>query len=220
MPGIPGRLAFFGRLPDDEVAGVLLVVLVAVDAGAALDALVIETRELAVLGKGRNLEVDGPVAAIRVAARFERPDRLPHRLDVLGIGGARALFHDLEAKRRRILAVRLDVAVGVFAQRHAGLLRLEDGAVVDVGEVHDVPDVEAGLILQRAAQHVDGDKRPEVADVAAGIGGQPARVHPDGVVAEWCERFLATSQRVEEAHGDQAWEEQLRRTLTADSRRR
>ena len=212
MPGIPGRLPFLGRLPDDEVARVLLVVLVAVDASAALDALVIETRQLAVLGKGRNLEVDGPVAAIGVSALFERPDRLPHRLDVLGIGGARALFDDLEAERRRILAVRLDVAVGVFAQRHAGFLRLEDRAVVDVGEVHDVPDVEAGLILQRAAEHVDGDKRPEVADVPAGVGRQPAGVHPHEVVAQRCERFLATSQRVEQTHGSGVAKKMVERT--------
>ena len=195
MPGIPRRLAVLGRLPDDEVARVLLVVLVAVDTGAALDALVIETRELAVLGEGRDLEVDGPVAAIGVAALFERPDRLPHRLDVLGVGRARALFDDLETERRRVLAVRLDVAVGVLAQRHAGFLRLEDRAIVDVGEVHHVADVEAGLILQRAAQHVDGDKRPEVADVPAGVGRQPARVHPHEVVA----RAVRTVPRGESA---------------------
>ena len=40
--GIPGRLARLGRLPQHEVAGVFLLVLVGVDAGAALDAGVVE----------------------------------------------------------------------------------------------------------------------------------------------------------------------------------
>src|SRR5688572_32497387 len=42
--GIPGGLAGPRRLPEDEVACVLLVVLVGVDPRAALDAAVIEAR--------------------------------------------------------------------------------------------------------------------------------------------------------------------------------
>ena len=134
-------------------------------------------------GNVADLEVDRTVAAIRVAAFLERANRLSHRVDILGIGGARALLDDLQAERRGVLAIRLDVAIGVLAQRHAGLLRLENRAIVDVGEVHDVPDGEAGLILERAAQDVDGHERPEVADVPSRIGRQPARIHAHHVVA-------------------------------------
>ena len=199
-PGIPGRLLWLGRLPENEVARVLLVVLVGIDAGAALDAFVIEPRQLAVLGKRRDLEVDRAVAAVSVAALLERANRLPHGFDILGIGGARAFFDDLEAKRRGVFPIRLDVAVGIFAQRHAGLLRFEDRAVVDVREIHHVADREAGLILERPAQHVDGDKRAEVADVPARIGREPARIHPHRVVARWSEGLFAARQGVEEKH--------------------
>ena len=113
-PGRPGPIPesqvgspCFRRLPHDEVAGVFLVVLVAVDARAALDAGVIEARELAVLGERGDLEVDRPVASIGVPALFERADRLPHRLDVLGVGRARALLDGLQAERRGVLAVGL-----------------------------------------------------------------------------------------------------------------
>ncbi len=99
-----------------------------------------------------------------------------------------------------VLAVRLHVAVGVLAKRHAGFLGFENRAIVHVGEVHDVADGEAGLVLQGAAEHVDGDERPEVPDVSAGVGGQPARVHAHQVVARRRERFLEAGQGVEEAH--------------------
>ena len=79
QPGLPRRLARLRRLPQHEVARVLLVVLVGVDARAALDAAVIEPRELAVLGKRRDLEVDRPVARVGVAVLLERLDHAGHR---------------------------------------------------------------------------------------------------------------------------------------------
>ncbi len=116
------------------------------------------------------------------------------------VGGPRLLLGGLEPERRRVLAKRRDVAIGVLAQRHAGLVRFEDRAVVDVGEVHHVPHVEALLVLERPAQDVDGDERAEVADVAARVDGQAARIHADLVVAGGREVFFAAGQRVVKAH--------------------
>ena len=196
-PRVPRRLPFFCRLPHDEVPGVFLVVLVAVDARAALDAGVVEPRQLPVFRKRRDLEVDGTVAAIGVATFLERADRLPHRLDIRRISRSRAFLDDLQPERRCVLAIGVDVAVRVLAQRHASLLRLEDRPVVDVGEVHDVPDVEASLILERAAEDVDGHEGPEIPDVPSGVGRQPARVHAHEVLSQGRKRFLAPSQSVE-----------------------
>src|SRR6185436_9901819 len=91
-PGVPHRLARLARLPQHEIAGVVLLVLVTVDARAALDPRVIEPRETAVLGKRRDLEVDRSVALIRVPPLLERHDRLGHRRDVLAVGSPRLLL--------------------------------------------------------------------------------------------------------------------------------
>ena len=189
QPGRPGRSPDsqdgspgLRRLPQHEVARVFLLVLVGVDPRAALDAGVIEARQLAVLRERRDLEVDRPVAAVGVAVALERLDHVGHRRDVLVVGGARLLLDRLEAERRGVLAERGDELVRVLAQRHAGLLRLEDGAVVHVGVVHHVPHVVALLVLQRAAQHVERDEGAEVADVAARVDRQAAGVHADPVV--------------------------------------
>src|SRR5262245_17857707 len=64
---IPRRLFRLWRLPQHEVAGALLLVLVDINAGAVLHALVRDARELAVFRKRRDLEVDRPVAPVRVA---------------------------------------------------------------------------------------------------------------------------------------------------------
>jgi hypothetical protein len=162
----------------------------------------IEVRELAVSGERRDLEVDRAVAAIGVPVRLERLDRIAHRGDVGVVRGAGILLVFLEAERRRVLHERVDVAAGVLAQRQAGLLRFEDGPVVDVGEVHHLADVVAGLVLQRAAQDVERDERPEIADVAAGVGGEAARVHADEIASGGCEVLFASCQGVVQAHRD------------------
>ena len=106
----------------------------------------------------------------------------------------------LEPERARVLAERGDELVGVLAQRHARLLRPGDGPVVDVGEVHHLPDAVPALVLQRAAQHVEADEGPEVPDVAAVVDREAAGVHADRVVAKRREVLFPTRQGVVEAH--------------------
>ena len=112
-------------------------------------------------------------------ARLELLDHRDHRAQVGFVGRAGILLRRLEAHRRGVFEKRRDVLVGVVVQRHAGLLRGVNRLVVDVREVHDLPDLVALLVAQRASQDVEADERAEVADVAAGVDRQPAAVHPD-----------------------------------------
>ena len=134
----------------------------------------VEPGQLAVVERRGDAEVDRAVAAVGVAVLLERGDHVAHRAQVRLVGGARAILDLLEPKRRRILVEGLDPGVGVSAQRDAGLLRLEDRPVVDVGEVHHAVHREPGEVAQGAAQHVDGGEGAEVADVAAGVDRQAA----------------------------------------------
>ena len=99
----------------------------------------IEVRELAVVRKRGDLEVDRSVAGVGVAVSLERLDRVAHRREVLGVGRPGVLLDRLETERRRVLAERLDEAPRVFAERHARFLGFDNRAVVDVGEVHHLP---------------------------------------------------------------------------------
>ena len=120
-PEVPGRLVRPGRLPEHEVAGILLVVLVAVDACAGTDPLVVELRELAVVGQGVDLEVDRAIAPIGVTTRLERLDHLDHGAEVDLVGRPWIVLDPLQTERRRILEERVDVSIGVLAQRDPGL---------------------------------------------------------------------------------------------------
>ena len=72
-------LAGLGGLPEREVAGGVLVVLVDVDARAVLDAFEVLLGELAVLGKARDAEVPGAVlGAVGDVLRGERSMRRDH----------------------------------------------------------------------------------------------------------------------------------------------
>ena len=212
---VPRRLARLGRLPQHEVARVLLVVVVGVDARAGLHAFVIEPRELAVVRQRRDPEVDRSVGRVRVAARLERagssrPSRAgsPRRSRAGSPRPARgpAPPRPRETPRCTDRCTRA-ASTPAFARR-------VDRLVVDVGEVHDLADRVALLVLQRAAQHVEADERPEVADVPARVDRQAARVHADGLAVGGRESSSRSRQRVVEAH-----RVRCRSAIGADQRR-
>ena len=95
----------------------------------------------------------------------------------------------------RVALEGVDELLRVLAQRRAGLDRLGDGAVVDVGVVAHLLHVVA-LELQRAAQHVERDEGAEVADVAARVDRQAAGVHAHGPALRRGERFFAPAEGV------------------------
>jgi hypothetical protein len=74
-------------------------------------------------------------------------------------------------------------------------------AIVDIGEIDDVFDLESFDVPQHAPQHVDAHEHAEIADVPAAVDRQPARVHADGVVAQRREFLFGPCQRVVETHG-------------------
>ena len=195
--GLPRRLSRFDGLPENEIPRVVLFVLVAVDARAALDPGVIEPRELAVFGKGRNFVVDGSVGRIGVAVALERLDHAGHRRDV--IGRARRVLDRLEAECRRVALEGLDELLRMFAQRLPRLQGFRDGSIVDVGVVAHLPDGIA-FELERAPQDIERDERAEVADVATRVHRQPARVHPHRLAIRGGKRFFASCQGIEESH--------------------
>jgi len=195
---VPRRLAFFRGLPDDEVARILLGVFVDVDTRARLHPLVVEPRQFAVVVERADLEVDGSVAAIRVAVLLEREHHVAHRPHVQVVGRPRRFFGCFDAERGGILAEGANPLFGVLAQRHLRRLRARDRLVVDVGVVDHLSNVMPGVVPQRAAEHVEADERPEIADVATGVDGEAAGVHPDGVVAQRSKRLFLACQRVVE----------------------
>ena len=106
--GVPERLAFLGRFPEGEIAGVGLFVLVHVDARAGDVAAEIVVRELAVAGKGGDAEVDGAVAGVGVAAGGQARDGVGHIVDV--VGGRHQALGPLQAQAGAIVqkGLRID----------------------------------------------------------------------------------------------------------------
>ena len=200
QPVIPRRLAGLGRLPQHEVARVVFGVVVAVDASAGLDALLVEARQLAVAGERRDAEVDGAVAAVRVAVFLERVHQFGHGFEIGLVGGSRRVFHRLEPERGGVLAKRLDVLRRVGAQVLAGLLGAENRPVVDVGEVHHLVHPPPAHVLQRAAQHVQADEGAEVADVPAVVDREAAGVHAHRVAHRRDKRLFLAREGVVKAH--------------------
>ena len=95
---VPRRLPGLRCLPQHEIPSIVFRVVVAVDAaaGARLDALAIQVRELPVRREGRDPEVDGAIADVGVSARRRapRPDRTsragwPRRLRAASLPAAR-----------------------------------------------------------------------------------------------------------------------------------
>ena len=195
---VPIGLALLARFPEHEVAGVLLVVLVGVHAGAVENALEVGVRELAVGGEGRDAEVDRAIAFVSVAAGGEALDERDHVLNV--IRGSHHVFRLLEAQGVGILAEGAGVDLGVFAQGFAGGDGLLDDAVVHVGEVHDVIKPVAA-VAQPAAQDVLEGEGPQVADVGEVPDGRAAGVHADEAILPRRELFDLLGEGVVETQG-------------------
>ncbi len=172
-PGLAG-------LPQHEIARVLLGVTVGVDPRAGLHPLVVEVRELAVVGQGRDAEVD----RARQSGRCGRAPRVagscspsracwPRRSRGDSPRRARA-----PARRRPRGTPRCNGRCTRAAER-----RPRDAAIVlSSTSVKFVTCriAEALHVPQGAAQHVEAHEGPEVADVPARVDRQAAVVHAHG----------------------------------------
>ena len=161
---IPGGFAGLGGLPEGEVAGGVLLVLVEIDARAVFHAAEVFLAELAVVGEGGEAEVPAAVfGLVGGAGGGQALDERDHAVDVLG--GAGHLLRALDAQGVHVLKKGLLEVGRVLADGHAGGGGVADDLVVDVGDVHDVVDGDAEQ-LEGAAENVDLQEGAEVADVA------------------------------------------------------
>src|SRR5688572_5440773 len=190
----PRGLARLGALPEREVVAVLLA---GIDLLAGLHVLEPAMRELAVLGKTANAEVDAAARdGVGEAALHQAADQREHVVDVergAGLVGGREA-----AERRGVTAEAGDLALGERRGRDAFFLRAADDLVVDVGEVPDERHAKAAR-AQPAIEHVGGDQRTRMADVRGRVDGDAAPVEPHVAGLPWHERLLPPGKRVREA---------------------
>ena len=115
---VPADLVGSDRLPEREVADVLLGVVVGVDpaAGAGHEALRARAAELPVRGERGDVEVVAAVGLVGGAGLLETLDQVDHLLDVLG--RARIVVRRPDAERVAILLERGDPRRGLLVERY------------------------------------------------------------------------------------------------------
>src|ERR1700733_4132748 len=172
---LPELLTGFGGLPQREVAGRILLVLIHIDPGAVFDSLEVLLRELAVAGKARDTEVPasilGAIGDVFGCELFDHPDHLRN-----AAGGVRDVLRVLDRKRVEVFVEGLLVFLCVLRDGEAGRRCIADDLVVDVGDVHHMIDGDS-LLADKAAQYIDMEKGAKVADVAVVIDRRAAAVH-------------------------------------------
>ena len=92
----------------------------------------------------------------------------------------------------------LDVFFRVLANADAGGGRIGDDAVVHVGQIHDVGQLEAAQ-LQEAAQNILEDEGAEIADVRVVVDRGAAGVHVHFAGLQRDERFNFSGEGVVDA---------------------
>ena len=217
--GSPGLVAFHST----KSRASSLSYLSRVDARAGLDAVVVEPRQLAVVGQRRDLEVDRAVAAVGVAVAARAPSIMSAIAARFASSVARGVLLDrLEAERRGVLAERRDVLVGVLAQRHArpsaprAIVR-SSTSVKFITWCTRQPQT----CSQRAAQHVDGRRTCGSCRCARGRrpSGRRCTCGPC-CRGRGANVFFLAGQRVVEAHAVRQASRHVSRQLGACRRRR
>src|SRR5262245_43028699 len=117
-------LAFVHKFPKCEVAGVLLLVLVGVDAIARTGDVTRETylRKLAVLRKRSDAVVDRTVRLIRLSVCDQRRDDVDHLRNVMR--RTRRHFGTLHSQCVEVFPKRFDIRSGELVDGHAFLRSL------------------------------------------------------------------------------------------------
>jgi len=189
------QLPGLGGFPKGEIARVVLLVFILVDARAGLDALGLQLRKLAVAGKARDAKVNRALALVGVAVVSQALDQRDHVVDVLGgLGDALGFF---EPQRGAVVKEGFRVLGREVLERKAGGPGVADDLVLDVGHVHDVHQ-RIPAMAQIAAQNVLEGERPQIADVHEVVDRRPAGVHANRVPLGGGKGFELVGERVEE----------------------
>ena len=182
-------------LPEGEVAGGVLLVLVDIDAGAVFDAFEVFLGELAVLGETRDAEVPGAVFGL-VGDVFggELLDERDHLRDVLG--GVGDVLRALDAEGVEVFEEGALVTCAVYSpmgRPAAAALRMILSSTSVMFMTWSNGDA---LLADEAAQDVDVEEGAEVADVAVVVDGGAAAVHAQCGCADGGERSRSCRLRV------------------------
>jgi len=155
------------RLPEGEIGQGILGVFVVADAGAGAHLLEVQMEQLAIAAAAvlvfPDAEIDRAIRrAISHPAGHQRFDQGDDLRDMLR--GAGRLVRTQAVQAQKILKKRGLKFRGVLGQRCLVLAHALDDFVLNVGDIHDVADVEA-LELQIPAQQVGKNEGAEVADM-------------------------------------------------------
>ena len=175
--GLPVRLPFLLRLPEDEVHRIFLLVLAGDEerAEAALQVVQVLMGKLAVVAEALRPEVNCAILRdVGVSLVDQLLDHLDHSVDLFGCLGMRR--RGTHVQGRHVLLALGDVPLCDRLAADALFLRRLDDLVVDVREVGDVIDA-VSLVLKVAADRIEHDHGSRIADVDQIVYGRSADVH-------------------------------------------
>src|SRR5205807_4752602 len=133
----------------------------------------IDLGEFSVIRKLGDAVVDGAFARIGEGFFLKALDELHHVVDV--VGGANPVLGCFDAEGFAILEESLQEFLGVVANVFSRGGGVGDDAIVHVGQVHDVDQLESSK-LEEAAKHVLEHEGAVVADVRVIVDGGAASV--------------------------------------------
>ena len=202
--GVPGVFAGavgggFDGLPEGEVAGGILFV-VDVDARAVFHTVEVALGELAVGGKALDAEVPGAVFGLVGDVVVAKARLMSETISGM-CSVARGMTSGRSTPRASMSSKKAVSNLWVYSRsERPNSGGVADDLVVDVGDVHDVTDGDAGE-FERSAEDVDVEEGAEVADVAVVVDGGAAGVQAQGWSVRGREGFEVSAQGVEEVKG-------------------
>ncbi len=195
----------FGRrtLPEREIPHVLLGVLVGGHARAGLEIPLVQLGQATVVLEPRDRIVDRAVVTpIRESALQQLLDQGHHRPDKLG--GTGVDVGRLDAQVVAVFEERRHERRDMRLQGDARAGRRPDGAVVDIGQVHDV-EHPIPARPQVPPEEVGQQEGAEVADVGVVPHRRPAHVERHLGRGQRLQRLDAPGQAVVEANAHGGW---------------
>ena len=194
---IPADLAGLGRLPEREVVGMALCIVI-FDAHAVERVLLVPPRELPVGGEGIDVKVDVTVVCgISVPRGDERLHKGNDVADVLrrlepegGVVHIELAHHMVDLFYHHL---------GILVRRDARLLGAGDDLVVHVGVVAGIRHLVA-LFFEELAEDIVEHRLKGVADVGLARHRDAAGIHLDLPLLEGHKFFLSSRQRIINFH--------------------